>query len=256
MSRTSRVGMRLLKVYVFAAASLLIVVTLSAFQNQAQRTRFEVIDVERMNIVEKDGKVRIVLSNKARFPGLMVRGQDNPYPRDVAGIVLINENGTEYGTLATQTRRASGDFGAYSGLRFGAFGQGQGVGMLYDDDNGQREAGVFITDAPTTAAAQLLERVQAARAKPEGQERTRALEEVNAWARAQGIFRQRLRAQTTRDRSAIIELADTLQRPRLRMVVDSVGGARLEFLGDSGQVVRAIRASSSSTAAQRSLTGI
>ena len=67
-----------------------------------------------------------------------------------------------------------------------------------------------------------------------------AMEEMTAWARAQGIFRQRLRAQTTRDKSAVIELADTLQRPRLRMVVDSAGGARLEFLGDSGQVVRAI----------------
>src|SRR5688500_11882648 len=99
MGRTSSVGMRLLKVYVFAAASLLIVFTLSAFQNQAQRTRFEVIDVERMNIVEKDGKVRIVLSNKARFPGLMVKGEENPYPRDVAGIAFINEDGTEYGTL-------------------------------------------------------------------------------------------------------------------------------------------------------------
>jgi hypothetical protein len=88
-------GMRLLKAYVFAAASLLIAVTLSAFQNPAQKTRFEEIDVERMNIVEKDGKVRIVLSNKARFPGLMVRGQENPYPRDVAGIVLLNEDGTE-----------------------------------------------------------------------------------------------------------------------------------------------------------------
>jgi hypothetical protein len=97
-----------------------------------------------------------------------------------------------------------------------------------------------VWDQPYTPIAQLLERVQAARAKPEGQERTRAMEEVSAWARAQGIFRQRLRAQTTRDRSAMIELADTLQRPRLRMVVDSTGGARLEFLGDSGQVMRAI----------------
>ena len=68
------------------------------------------------------------------------------------------------------------------------------------------------------------------------------MEEVTAWARGQGIFRQRLRVQTTRDKSAMIELADTLQRPRLRMVVDSAGSARLEFLGDSGQVVRAIAA--------------
>src|SRR5688572_33024295 len=141
MGRTSRMRMRLLKVYVFAAASLLIVVTLSAFQNPTQRTRFEVIDVEHMNIVEKDGKVRIVLSNKARFPGLMVRGQENPYPRDVAGIVFINEVGSESGTLATETRGASGDYGAYSGLRWGSFGQVHVVGMLYDGDIGQAAAG-------------------------------------------------------------------------------------------------------------------
>ena len=45
MGRTSRVGMRLLKAYVFAAASLLIVVTLTAFQNQAQQTRFGFVDL-------------------------------------------------------------------------------------------------------------------------------------------------------------------------------------------------------------------
>ena len=238
MGRTSRVGMRLLEVYVFAAASLLIVVTLTAFQNQSQRTRFEVIDVERLNIVEKDGKVRIVLSNKARFPGLMVRGEANPYPRDVAGIVLINEDGTEYGTLATQTRRASGDFGAYSGLRFGAFGQAQGVGMLYDDDNGQREAGVFITDAPTTAASQLLERGKAVQQMPEGPAKARAMAELR---RAEGA--RRITVARMKDRSAAVELSDPQGKPRLRLVVDPAGAPRVDFLDATGRVTRTLSGS-------------
>ena len=238
MGRLSRVGMRLLKVYVFAAASLLIVVTLTAFQNQAQSTRFQVIDVERINIVEKDGKVRIVLANKARFPGLMVRGQDNPYPRDVAGIAFINEDGTEYGTLTTETRRASGDFGAYSGLRWGSFGQGQGVGMLYDDDNGQREAGVFITDAPTTAASQLLERGKAVQQMAEGRAKARAMAELR---RAEGP--RRITVARMKDQSAAVELSDPQGKPRLRLVVGPGGAPRVDFLDATGRVTRTLSGS-------------
>jgi hypothetical protein len=238
MSRISRIGMRLLKVYVFAAASLLIVLTLSAFQSQVQRTRFEVIDVERMNIVEKDGRVRLVLSNKARFPGLMVRGETIPYPRDVAGIVFINEDGTEYGTLTTQIRRASGDFGAYSGLRFGAFGQGQGVGMLYDDDNGQREAGVFITDAPTAAAPRLLERGRAVQQMAEGPAKARAMAELR---RAEGA--RRVTVARMKDQSAAVELSDPQGKPRLRLVVDRGGAPRVDFLDATGRVTRTLSGS-------------
>jgi hypothetical protein len=229
-------GMRLLKVYVFAAASLLIVFTLSAFQNQAQTTRFEVIDVERMNIVEKDGKVRIVLSNKARFPGLMERGEEKPYPRGVAGIAFINEDGTEYGTLTTHTRRASGDFGAYSGLRFGGFGQG--VGMLYDDDNGQREAGVFITDAPTTAAPQLVERGRAVQQMAEGPAKARAMAELR---RAEGA--RRITVARMKDQSAAVELADPQGKPRLRLLVDRAGAPRVDFLDATGRVTRTLSGS-------------
>jgi hypothetical protein len=239
MGRTSRVGMRLLKVYVFAAASLLIVVTLTAFQNQEQRTRFEVIDVERINVVEKDGKVRIVLSNKARFPGLMVRGVEHPYPRDVAGIAFINQEGTESGTLTTQTRRATGDFGAYSGVRWGGgFGQGQDVAMLYDDDNGQREAGVFITDAPTTDASRLLERGRAVQQMAEGPAKTRAMAELR---RAEGP--KRITVARMKDRSAAVELSDPQGKPRLRLVVDRGGAPRVDFLDATGRVTRTLSGS-------------
>jgi len=238
MARISRVGMRLLKVYVFAAASLLIVVTLTAFQNQSQRTRFEVIDVERMNIVEKDGKVRIVLSNKARFPGLMVRGVEHPYPRDVAGIALINQEGTEYGSLTTQTRRAAGDFGAYSGVRWGGLGQGQDVGMLYDDDNGQREAGVFITDAPTTDASRLLERGKAVQQMADGPAKARAMAELR---RAEGA--KRITVARMRDQSAAVELSDPQGKPRLRLVVDRAGAPRVDFLDATGRVTRTLNGS-------------
>ena len=193
---------------------LLAVVSLGAVQ---QRPRFEEISAERINIIEPNGTPRLILYNSSHTPWAILYGKDHPHPNRSphAGMLYFNDEGTENG----------------GHLTFDQFDQDQVVSLV---------GGLRVWDQPYLPMAQLLERVQAARSKPEGPERTRAMEEMSAWARAQGIFRQRLRAQTTRDRSAVIELADTLQRPRLRMLVDSLGSARLEFLGDSGQVIRTI----------------
>ena len=200
-------------------AAVVLTVLLAAVSVAAvtQKPRFEEISAERINIVEPNGNPRLILYNSSHTPGAILYGKDNPHPNRSphAGMLYFNDEGTENG----------------GHLTFDQFDQDQVVSLV---------GGLRVWDQPYLPMAQLLERVQAARSKPEGPERTRAMEEMSAWARAQGIFRQRLRAQTTRDKSAVIELADTLQRPRLRMVVDSLGSARLEFLGDSGQVVRAI----------------
>jgi hypothetical protein len=205
---------RFLKGTALVLTVLLAVVSLGAV---TQKPRFEEISAERINIIEPDGTPRLILYNSSHTPGAILYGKDLPHPNRSphAGMLYFNDEGTENG----------------GSLTFDQFDQDQVVSLV---------GGLRVWDQPYVPMAQVLERVQAARAKPEGPERTRAMEEMSAWARAQGIFRQRLRAQTTRDRSAIIELADTLQRPRFRMVVDSAGGARLEFLGDSGQVLRAI----------------
>jgi hypothetical protein len=200
-------------------AALGLTVLLAAVSAAAtmQQPRFEELSAERINIIEPDGTPRLILYNSSHTPGAILYGKEHPHPNRPpnAGMLYFNDEGTENG----------------GSLTFDQFDQDQVVSLV---------GGLRVWDQPYVPMTQVLERVQAARAKPEGQERTRAMEEMSAWARAQGIFRQRLRAQTTRDRSAVIELADTLQRPRLRMVVDSAGSARLEFLGDSGQVLRAI----------------
>ena len=212
-AETSR-DARFLKRAAVILTVLLAAVSLGAIR---QQQRFEEISAERINIVEPNGTPRLILYNSSHTPGAIINGKDLPHPNRSphAGMLYFNDEGTENG----------------GHLTFDQFDQDQVVSLV---------GGLRVWDQPYFPMAQLLERVQAARAKPEGPERTRAMEEMSAWARVQGIFRQRLRAQTTRDRSAVIELADTLQRPRLRMVVDSLGSARLEFLGDSGQVMRSI----------------
>jgi hypothetical protein len=55
---------RFLKIYAGVATLCCVVFVLSAFA-QARKQKFDEIDVERVNIVEKDGKLRMVISNRA-----------------------------------------------------------------------------------------------------------------------------------------------------------------------------------------------
>jgi hypothetical protein len=53
--------------------------------------------------------------------------------------------------------------------------------------------------------------------------------------------KQRLYAGRARNGSSLVTLSDALGRVRLRLSVDSLGKASIDFLGDKGQVVREIR---------------
>jgi len=76
-----------------------VVFVLSAFA-QARRQKFDEIDVERINIVEKDGKLRIVISNRERqHPGI-IDGKLIPRPNGRApGMIFFNHKGDESGGL-------------------------------------------------------------------------------------------------------------------------------------------------------------
>ena len=57
------------------------ILALTAFQSQStQPTKFAEIDVERINIVEPDGKLRMVLSNRPRSIGPIYKGKPFGYP--------------------------------------------------------------------------------------------------------------------------------------------------------------------------------
>ena len=60
---------RILKVYAVVATLLCAVFVLAAFTTQSRKQKFEELDVERINVVEKDGQVKMVISNKERLPG-------------------------------------------------------------------------------------------------------------------------------------------------------------------------------------------
>ena len=234
---------RRLKIYA-AGTTLLAVVALFAAQGHAQSktTRFTEIDVERVNIVEADGRPALVLANTQRIPGPVLGGKELPKELSAgrtgsAGMIFIDAQGNEVGGLVYGAHlKPDGSYSAESGFTFDQHNQDQVVGIEYDDDGARRSYGVSMWDRPTKVS--IAEMLDAAKDAPDRQSRHRKFEELlKQRGDTTGARRVFLGSQ---DRTASLKLFDVAGRERIRLSVDSTNAARFEFLDEAGRVVYAL----------------
>ena len=108
---------------------------------QPQKQRFTEIDVERINIVEPDGKYRMVISNRPRSIGPIYKGKPFGYPGGTRpGIIFFNDEGTENGGLTfTGERGADGRTRRARTCRSISSTRIRSWCLNYSDNNGQRQ---------------------------------------------------------------------------------------------------------------------
>src|SRR5215475_7103889 len=137
-----------LKSYAVLMTLLVGVQSLAAFRQSAQKARFTELDVERINIVEPDGKLRMVIANRPRSIGPIYKGKPFGYAGgNRPGIIFFNDEGTENGGLTLRGSRApDGKYQASTHMSFDQFDQDQIVVLNYSDDSGNRQAGLTFSD--------------------------------------------------------------------------------------------------------------
>ncbi len=207
----------------------------------AGRPRFEVIDVERINVVGADGKPVLVLANRRLIPGPTMNGKE--YPRALAdgrdllsGMIFFNEQGDEVGGLIFNGVTKDHGHSAVGHLSFDQWKQNQVVALQYVDSGTSRRAGLSVWDRPPEVAfAKHLERgVRMMEGTPAEREALRLEAEADT---ARGDFGAQRVFVGSRDRTAQVQLSDTRGRVRARLIVDSTDTARLEFLDGAGGIV-------------------
>ncbi len=222
-----------------SATSLLTTIALliSAFQTGPRsRQRFEEIETEKLNIIEKDGRVRLTIANLEKTPGPIEKGAPFGYgPGTRTGLIFYNEEGTENGGLIFSGKRDStGKYSAFGSLTFDQYDQDQTVALQYVDENGKRRSGLAINDyALGVSSAALDKRIKAARAMKDSAARADSMRVLRTW-----FPKERFYAGRGRDGAAIVSLSDPTGRARLRLRVDSLGEASIEFLDNEGKVTR------------------
>lgn len=232
--------LRVLKAYAACSSLALVVVLFAAFA--PARHRFDVIEAERIDIVNADGKLALAIGGKGRLPGPTFEGREYPQAlsggrTSASGMIFFNERGDEVGGLTYQGDLRGDGYSASGGITFDQFRQDQVVSMQYSDNGRQRSAGLHVWDrSPEVSIAEILELVDA-RSRATGAARD-SIERVIQGLGERGIAAHRIFV-GSQNQTAHLLMRDTKGRPRIRMYVDADDVARLEFLDANGNVTHA-----------------
>jgi hypothetical protein len=231
--------LRFLKLYALFTTAFLAILSLAAFQRQQPaKTKFTEIDVERINVVEPNGALRMVISNRPRSIGPIYKGKPFGYEGGGRpGIIFFNDEGTENGGLTFTGRRDStGKVRASSGFSFDQFNQDQILYFQYGEENGRRRTGLTIADRADVDIYDMVLERESIQKITDTTARRQAMERWAAPRNGVPLFAQRVYVGRDPAKNALVNLSDPNGKVRLRLVVDSLGRAAVEFLDDKGVV--------------------
>ena len=228
----------LLRIYALAMTALFATGALRSQAEPPQKTKFTEIDVERINVVEPDGKLRMVISNRPRSIGPIYKGQPFGYAGGGRpGIIFFNDEGTENGGFTFTGRRGeNGRYAATTHLSFDQFDQDQVLYLQYSDDNGRRNMGFTVADRADVNIFDMVAERETIMKITDEKARAEALAKWQAPRDGVPLFAQRVYVGRDTSKAAVINLSDPNGRPRLRLKVDDAGEASLEFLDEKGEV--------------------
>jgi len=223
-----------LRLYVVVSSLALVFLTTAALRQAGKPQSLGEITVERINVVDANGTLRLVIANKDRMhPGVM-DGKVIDRPRPVAGLLFFNDEGDEVGGLTITGQVRDGVRRANAGLMFDQLKQDQTIGLTYSEGNGQRTAGLQVWDRSDKPLSELIEQLNAANRIADATEREAAVRRIREAAPAGP---RRVFVGKTADRTASVSLADAAGKPRLTLTVDAAGNPRIEFLDENGKIV-------------------
>ena len=227
----------LLRAYALVSSLVLIVLAAAAFQQAGAKNLGE-ITVERINVVDANGTLRMVLAGKDRMhPGVM-DGVTIDRPRPVAGMLFFNDEGDEVGGLTYTGTGTIGRGRANAGLMFDQLKQDQTVGISYSESNGQRSAGLQVWDrSDSVRLSELIQKMNDANKLPAGAGRDSALAAIRDSAPPGP---RRIFVGKTQDKAATVVLSDAQGKARIKLTVDATGNPRIELLDENGKVVARI----------------
>ncbi len=200
-----------------------------------KKSSFEEIDVQRINVVEPDGTLRMVISDKALFPGIFIKGQEHPHPnRKTAGMLFFNDEGTENGGLTFGgLKDKNGQVSSYGHLSFDEYEQDQVFTIDANQQGDKRRSGLSLVDDPDYPISEVLTAMDAMKNLPPDRQN----EEMAKFFAARGRPHQRLYLGRSADRAVALKLKDAEGRDRIVIQVTADGSPAIRFLDQDGKIV-------------------
>ena len=228
-------GQRVLVVYSGVLTIAVVAALLSGFVVKPKKMQLDELDVRRINLAEPDGTLRMVISDKASFPGAIFRGKEYPHPRGAAGMLFYNDEGTENGGLIFSGHKDKDGKIVDSGgsLTFDKYEQDQLVQLLGAHDSSGHLAGLIVSDRADRPIEQDFIDADKLNAMPEAQR-----DALMQQRQTDGYYgATRISVTRSDDGIAKVSLRDAQGHPRIVMGVAADGASSLKFLDADGKVL-------------------
>jgi hypothetical protein len=188
------------------------------------------LTVKRLNVVEDDGTLRIVIGNSTHGRTAPMRGRlvEHPGRNASAGLLFVNDEGTECGGLQYAGYQGSEGKEQMGYLTVDDYEQNESLrlGMFQNGDASQRF--IEFTDQPAWSIVDLIEETEGLDPQDAQAIYDRYFDGVD------GRGRSRIRLAREEDGSVGLVLRDREGRDRLRIVVPAEGDAIVEVVDSQG----------------------
>lgn len=223
----------LLIVYSLLSTTIFGAMLISSFQADKNQ-KFTEIDVERINVVEKDGTIKLVISNKTRqHPGRIDGKMSAPRERE-AGMIFFNDEGDECGGLVYSGNKKEAGM-AYS---VDQYKNDQVMQLQYSQENDAkkpgRSYGLKLWDRRDDfTLGQVMSSVDSL--KKQGKD---AYEKgINKMVAEGKLGTERMFVGRSFKEEVGVFIRDKSGKPRIKLYVDKDSKARMEMLDENGKPV-------------------
>ncbi len=219
---------------IYALALTLIVISLVVITIRTRNSTAKELTVERINIVEKDGKIRMVISNRARqHPGRM-DNQDFPKRDRPAGLLFFNDEGDECGGLGYNGDKKE----AAMLMTMDQYKNDQIMVWSYDQDNTPgkkyKSYGFTLNDRDDLPFSKQLEYFDSLKRLKD----TAAYQAGVDRYKAAGHLAQRMFLGKSKLGEVGLFLADGKGHPRIQIFINNKNQPVIQTLDEKGKVIR------------------
>lgn len=201
---------------------------------------FDQLTVHRINIIEPDGTPRLVISDKAEFPGGFFKSKEfSRADRAEAGMLFMNDEGTENGGMMWGGEQTpDGKYHSSGHLSFDGYEQDQSMSLDADQDGDERATSYQVNDniGDTLFTPDVIDAFTNMRAMPDGPARQAAIADFTAKHPHPYALRQRAALGREPDKSAVLRLRDPEGHTRILLRVAADGTPTMQFLDAAGKV--------------------
>ena len=233
-----------LRICAFATAIGMVLLTASAFKKTGNK-RFDEIDVERINIIEKDGTVKMIITNVERFPNGTDVINDRPTNekrKKRSGMLFFNEDGIECGGFIYDGQARENGHSAGLSLTYDQYDGDQVMQLLTQDyqqgDKRFVSSTLSFNDRPAKESQLKTDEIMKELDKLEKKDR-KAMEAKYKEYEEQGLVggvRRVMLGKSPGQQDGLF-LFDDKGKARAMFYVDKENNAKLDFYDGKGNVV-------------------